>query len=54
MKLDLILALLKMLPKDELMKIFLDLAEEYAKKTDNTFDDQLVAAIRVALLPKQP
>lgn len=40
---------------EELLLIFIALAEEYVKKTDNTMDDVLLASLKAALVkPPQP
>lgn len=47
-----LLNMLKVLPAPVLIDLFLDLAEEFAKRSDNQIDDQLVAALRAAFQPK--
>lgn len=48
-----ILNMLKALPMPLLIEVFLGLAEEFVKRTDNNVDDAIVMALRAAF-PKQP
>jgi hypothetical protein len=43
----------RLFTSEELMMIFIGLAEQYVKETDNTMDDVLLASLKAALL-KQP
>lgn len=49
-----ILNMLKSLPMPMLIDVFLALAEEFSKKSDNKIDDQVVAVLRAAFKPTQP
>lgn len=49
-----LLGMLKALPMNVLIDLFLDLAEDFAAKSDNQVDDALVAALRGAFVPRQP
>lgn len=50
---DYILVLLKRLfTSEELVELFLGMAEDYVKKTDNTLDDAALAIIRAAFAKK--
>lgn len=52
---DVLLSMLKSLPVPLLIEVFLGLAEEMAKKSDNKIDDQLVQILKAAFVPaKQP
>lgn len=50
---NILLGMLKALPMNVLVELFLDLAEDMAKRSDNQIDDALVAALRSAF-PQQP
>lgn len=48
-----LLGMLKALPMNVLIDLFLDLAEDFSKSTDNQLDDKGVALLR-ALFPPRP
>ena len=50
---DILLGMLKALPMNVLIDLFLDLAEDFASKSDSQVDDALVAALRGAFVPRQ-
>lgn len=49
-----LLNMLKVLPAPVLIDLFLDLAEEFSKQSDNTIDDKVVAILRAAFQPQPP
>lgn len=49
-----LLGMLKALPMNVLIDLFLDLAEDFAARSDNKVDDALVAALRGAFVQPKP